>query len=155
MGYGGGMEMTRVVQMMRTAAWAPGCAAVLAMVLVGCEGDEPAKNPEKAPGVNVPDRGGKIPPVEVPKVPTDELSKAIEAFTGGHTKLVWSAHQNKKSADTYASGKSHCLAGLDTRDGKGVRIILEEKSNYARPMVTPGGEGIVYTFNNIERKGGS
>ncbi|MFV1995024.1 MAG: hypothetical protein ACC661_06275, partial [Verrucomicrobiales bacterium] len=86
--------------------------------------------------------------------PVDPLSVALEEFTENWTKVVWSQHQNPESSDTYASGKSHYLMGLDTRDGRGVRIILEEKSSYGRPMITPDGERIVYSYKDITRPDG-
>ncbi len=69
--------------------------------------------------------------------------KGLEAFTGGHTRVVWVIDENNH--DTFA-GTSHLkLMGFDSRDGQGEREILKEVSNYFAPRLTPDGQQIVFT----------
>lgn len=84
--------------------------------------------------------------------PKKGISKKIETLTGNHSKLVWSRYLGK-SDDVYVNGKTHQLWGIDTRDGLGVRAIVEKKSNYARPIISPDGKWIVYTNKHTERDG--
>jgi hypothetical protein len=81
-------------------------------------------------------------------------SKEIEALTGAHTRLVWAECAEPKDSDTYATGDSLLLIGLDTRDGLGERAILSKPGNYARPLLTSDGTGIVFSDKNTVRKGG-
>lgn len=82
----------------------------------------------------------------------EDLARQLEQLSGGaQTKLVWMWHQNTGNTDTYAVGRSHVLAGIDTRDGLGARVILAQQGNYARPMITPDGGAIVYTDKNVDR----
>lgn len=89
-----------------------------------------------------------------PEPPEDEFSQKIEAFTGGHTKAVWARYTGGGS-DVFANYDKLQLWGIDTRDGLGVRAILAEQSNYARPIVLPDGGGIVFSNKGTTRgKGG-
>lgn len=82
----------------------------------------------------------------------DKLSRKIEALTGNHSRLVWSRYVGE-SADSFVNGNQHQLWGIDTRDGLGVRVILKDKTNYSRPLISPDGKWIVYTNKHTERKG--
>ena len=79
------------------------------------------------------------------------MSKKVEALTGNHSRLAWLRYLGK-TADVYGSGKQHQLLGIDTRDGLGVRVIVEKKSNYARPLISPDGNWIIYSNKHTERK---
>ncbi len=85
--------------------------------------------------------------------PEEEVSKKIEAVTGNHSKLVWYQYQGK-TADTLGNGAQLQLWGIDTQDGLGVRVILEKKSSYVRPLISPDGKWIIYTNKHTERKSG-
>jgi len=112
-------------------------AAPLAFALAGCGGsnEEPEEKPKN---------GDK---------PTDPDSVRIEEFTGGHTKMVWSKHVGGGSTDVHLSYTKHQLWGIDTRDGKGIRQVVEVTNNYGRPLITPGGESIVWTNKGTEDAG--
>lgn len=84
--------------------------------------------------------------------PKEKVSKNIEALTGNHSKLVW-FHYTGETSDAFGNGKQHQLMGIDTRDGEGVRKILEKKSNYSRPLISPDGKWIIYSNKHTERKG--
>jgi hypothetical protein len=91
-------------------------------------------------------------PLSLPATqPTDALSLRVEALTGAHTKAVWSHHIGTNTPDPFCNGASHQLQGLDTQDSKGVRIILSQKSNYSRPLITPDGQSILYTRKIVTR----
>jgi hypothetical protein len=81
-------------------------------------------------------------------------SKQIEALTGAHTRMVWSECAEPKDSDTFATGDSLLLIGVDTRDGLGERAILSKPGNYARPLLTSDGTGIIFSDKNTVRKGG-
>lgn len=93
----------------------------------------------------------KEPQSQSAKEPNDTLSRSVEALTGAHTRAVWSHHIGTKTADPFCNGASHQLQGLDTRDGKGVRILLSKKGNYSRPLITPDGKSILYTRKIVSR----
>ena len=91
--------------------------------------------------------------------PSEGSGSELETVTGGHTRVVWMWHQAKKkdgtySNDTYANGNSHLLMGLDSRDGLGVRKLIDKKGNWARPIFSPDGDTVVYTDKNVTRKNG-
>jgi hypothetical protein len=88
------------------------------------------------------------------KAPVDSLSKEIEAFTGDHTRVVWTQAQKKGGPDTFAISNSLVLMGIDSRNGLGIRQIIEEKGNYSRPLVTSDGKTILFTDKNTSRKSG-
>jgi hypothetical protein len=73
----------------------------------------------------------------------------VEKFTGGHTRVVWLTDLYNK--DTFAERSELQLVGYDSRDGKGERIILGDRANYYRPLITPDGQQIVIS-NKQARK---
>jgi hypothetical protein len=83
--------------------------------------------------------------------PTEATSRQVEALTGAHTRAVWSHHLGTGTPDPFCNGASHQLHGLDTQDGLGVRILIEKKSNYSRPLITPDGETILFTRKIVTR----
>ncbi|HUU69565.1 MAG TPA: hypothetical protein VM186_08575 [Planctomycetota bacterium] len=42
-------------------------------------------------------------------------------------------------------GESLRLVGIDTDDGRGERVIIGQASGYAKPLITPKGDRIVFT----------
>jgi len=100
-------------------------------VFVGCGGDPGPQN-----GVIADDPG---------------LSSRIEEFTGAPTRIVWSQHQNPDASDTLLNGSQHALLGIDTSDGKGIRLLAEDRDNYARPLISPDGQEIIFSRKHYER----
>src|SRR5262249_14312337 len=47
--------------------------------------------------------------------------------------------------DSVALGQELKLMGFDSQDGKGERPILGETRNYAKPLLTPDGQRVVYS----------
>jgi len=112
-------------------------------LLVGCSGGEKPPS-EKGEGA-----------AEAAGVRRDGgVEEALVALVGAHARVVWMWHQSEAKSDTYGNGKQHLLAGFSTEDGKGVRVLLEGRGNYARPLLTPDGETVLYTDKRIRRKDG-
>lgn len=86
---------------------------------------------------------------------TEPLSRRLEEFVGGHAKLVWTKQLSGDRPDSSAVDDHLELWGLDTRDGRGARRILDDQDNYARPLVSPSGDHIVFTHKGIYKKPGS
>ncbi|MGK0189127.1 MAG: hypothetical protein ACI9R3_004944 [Verrucomicrobiales bacterium] len=123
---------------------AKGILTLLIALLCGGCGKEPASSSESARKK----RDNSRLTIEQP----DDLHRQVEKLTGGaQTKIVWEWHQGRGSTDTYSVGRKHVLAGMDTRDGLGARVILAEEGNYSRPMISPDGDWIVYTDKNAKR----
>lgn len=66
----------------------------------------------------------------------------VRALTGAHTRIVWVQHDGK---DPEAEGDQLVLMGVDTDDGKGERVILGKRGSYVKPLLTPGGNRIVFS----------
>lgn len=86
--------------------------------------------------------------------PLAGIDKAVEDFTGAHTRLVWTENLRLKNSDTFAIGDDLMLKGLDTRDGKGERMLQTKTGNYSRPILSSDGEVILFTDKDVRRKGG-
>lgn len=83
--------------------------------------------------------------------PKDERSRELEAFTSGHTRVVWSQSASRRRADPFVIGERMLLMGYDSRDGRGERRILELPGNYSRPLLSTDGEHIYYTDKQVSR----
>jgi hypothetical protein len=59
-------------------------------------------------------------------------------------RIVW-VQDMGDGRDVFAHGGSLRLMGLDTGDGKGERVISGTVGNYAKPLITPRGDRVVYT----------
>ncbi len=124
-------------------------AAAGLFALYGC-GDSDAEDKKKdKEAIGPGDNDGPIPALAniAPSKgkPSDAKSKEIEALTGAFTRIVWAQQQNPAKTDAHANGTRFKLLGWDTRDGKGERVILDQVTNYARPLLTPDGKRIVFT----------
>lgn len=75
---------------------------------------------------------------------TDRMSKSITALTGGRTKVVW-CQDCSEMTDAYAMGNHLQLAGYDTDDSRGARLILTRKRNYSRPLISPDGNCVLFS----------
>jgi hypothetical protein len=73
-----------------------------------------------------------------------EISKKVRALTGARTRIVW-PQQQQGSSGFEINSDDYMLKGFDTEDNRGERSILERVGSFASPMITPGGERIVYT----------
>ncbi len=124
--------------------WLKSIAAIAAVIhLAGC-GDQEANG-------QVDDQN--LQSHTILAAPQDPLSKQVEAFTKNHTRMVWMRYTKTDTNDVFANYEQFVLCGLDTRDGLGERVLIEDKSNYARPMISPDGSTIVFSDKNTDRKG--
>ena len=69
----------------------------------------------------------------------------VEILTGHRTRIVWVRQVVGDGNDPFATGKNFVLMGMDTRDGRGERPILDTVRNYRKPLFTEDGERIVFT----------
>ena len=58
-------------------------------------------------------------------------------------RIVW-VQDMGDGRDVFAQGGNLRLMGLDTGDGQGERVILGTVGNYAKPLITPLGDRVVY-----------
>lgn len=86
--------------------------------------------------------------MEAPHNPSAE----VEAFTGAHTRMVWSETSREGAFDSFALGERLALKGIDTMDGRGERLVLDVLGNYSRPLLTSDGQSILYTDKNTKYK---
>jgi hypothetical protein len=70
----------------------------------------------------------------------------VRALTGAHTRVVW---VQGDGTDPRAAGDQLILMGIDSDDGKGERVILEERRSYVKPLFTPRGDRIVFSSRVI------
>ena len=72
----------------------------------------------------------------------------VPADTGrlgpGHTRVVW-VQDTGNGTDFNGTGTQLVLMGLDSKDGRGERLILSAVSNYAKPLITPAGDQIIFS----------
>ena len=74
---------------------------------------------------------------EVYAIPHTDLENA-------RTRVAW-VQDMGEGKDPFAKGGNLRLMGLDTGDGQGERVILGTVGNYAKPLITPRGDRVVYT----------
>lgn len=121
-------------------------AAFLLTLLVTACSEATSKDGEKKAAANTP---AKLNPAEA--AAARMLADSVEEVTGDHTRAVWTKTLSEGGSDTYVNGTSHVLMGFDSQDGLGVRTLLGEKDNYARPLLSPDGQHVVFTNKNTER----
>lgn len=66
----------------------------------------------------------------------------VHALTGAHTRVVW---VQGDGSDPFALSKNLVLMGLDSDDGRGERVILNQRGSYVKPMLTARGDRIVFS----------
>jgi hypothetical protein len=76
-------------------------------------------------------------------------ARELEKVTGAHTRVVW-VQDLAEGKDIGAMSTQLLLMGFDSHDGRGERPILAEPANYAKPLITPLGDRIVFS-NHLDR----
>ena len=76
--------------------------------------------------------------------PLGAVAQQVRALTGAPTRIVWVQHTGD-GADIFARGEHLRLLGLDTEDGRGEREIVPGEGGFAQPMITPGGNHVVFS----------
>jgi len=80
-----------------------------------------------------------------------ESAKSQEVQAIPHTdpaasflRIAW-VQDTGEGRDPFAKGTNLRLMGMDSREGQVERIILGTAGNYSKPLITPGGDRVVYT----------
>ncbi len=115
-------------------------AAMLALALpsAGCAPESMAPPSSPAPAsVRAPDAAA-------------DAGAQLRKLTGVHTRAVWVQDLGDGTDTGLASGNLR-LMGFDSDDGRGERAILDEPSNYARPLIMPRGDRVVFSDRRARR----
>ncbi|MBE9546386.1 MAG: hypothetical protein IMF10_02690 [Proteobacteria bacterium] len=77
---------------------------------------------------------------------------ASERSVAGNARMriVW-VQDMGDGRDVFAQGTSLRLMGLDTGDGQGERVICGTPRNYAKPLITPPGNRVVFTDRSLKK----
>jgi hypothetical protein len=70
----------------------------------------------------------------------------VRALTGARTRAVW---VQGDGSDPRAAGDQLVLMGFDSHDGKGERVILDTRSSYVKPLITPSGNRVVFSSRPV------
>ena len=68
----------------------------------------------------------------------------LERLTGARTRVVW-IQDVADGTDIGGNRGRLRLMGYDSRDGLGARPLLPKRSNYAKPLITPLGNRVVFS----------
>lgn len=66
----------------------------------------------------------------------------VRDLTGVRTRVVWIQNDG---TDPLAQGENLALMGLDSDEGSAERVVLGARRNYAKPILTPNGDRIVFS----------
>ena len=69
----------------------------------------------------------------------------VGQFTGAPTRIVWVQDNSPGNRDIQAQGTQLQLMGYDSLDGQHERPLLQARSNYARPLLSPNGRQVIFT----------
>lgn len=84
----------------------------------------------------------------------ETLKEDVEEFADGkHVKAVWAESAADSPSDPHVKGDQLILAGFDSKAG-GYRVLRENPSNYARPLITPDGGSVLYTHKGTQNANG-
>ncbi len=95
----------------------------------------PAAEPGGARAVSV--------PANTEPVPTPIGDRAAPA--NPHLRVVWTRDVGD-GTDFFSLGDRLLLMAHDSRDGRGERVVLNETASYAKPLIAPDGESIVFSI---------
>ena len=79
-----------------------------------------------------------------PPAPARHAEDRVAAFAAARVRVVW-IQDAQRGADFFALSASLTLHGYDSHDGLGERTILSTVANYAKPLITPDGEQVVFS----------
>ena len=74
-----------------------------------------------------------------------DTASDVLALTGSRTRCVWVQDRSPLNNDILAHGRRLKLMAFDTHDGQGERSVLTSVRNYAKPLISPRGDRIVYS----------
>ena len=102
---------------------------------------EPAAEPTRPTAGPAP---ASATPAPSPRSVTTARPRSEQSDTP-RTKVTW-IRDVGDGTDVLSFGDQLVLMGLDSADGLGERVLLERPASYARPMVTPSGNEIVFSI---------
>ncbi|MEX0887256.1 MAG: LamG-like jellyroll fold domain-containing protein [Phycisphaeraceae bacterium] len=73
-----------------------------------------------------------------------EVHDALRELTGAPTRVVW-VRDTGDGSDVFAESDRLVLMGFDTESPAGPEPLLASPGNYSRPLITPRGDGVVYS----------
>ncbi len=146
----------------------PKTRVVLAMclltVLAGCVGPRddsgvaeigqvpgPVATPTaRASEDGIPSRSASEPPVlassrEATAPGARVRDSAPPSVPGPHLRVIWTRDLGD-GTDYNSSGDQLVLMAYDSEDDRGERVVLSEPASYAKPLITPDGESVVFTI---------
>jgi len=86
-----------------------------------------------------------------PSYVSKNTAASERSFAGNaRMRIVW-VQDMGEGRDVFAQGGNLRLMGMDTGDGQGERVILGTVGNYAKPLITPRGDRVVYS-DRIRKK---
>ena len=124
-------------------------------LLCGCVGPGAGADSAGTPARHgVEDRGAEASAASGRAAPQALAVEPASATTrqGGHERrmrVTWTRDLGD-GTDFISLGDQLVLMAYDSRDGRGERVVLGEPASYAKPLITPDGESIVFT---IRRRG--
>ena len=89
------------------------------------------------------DASARVVAAELQDHESAEPASAVDTLTGGRTKVVW-VQDLGDGTDVFGVGAQLVLMGFDTGDDLGERVILGTPGSYAKPLITPSGNRIIY-----------
>jgi len=91
--------------------------------------------------------GGASEPKDYVTNPSESLSEFAD---GSRAKVVWARATGDNHSDTFVEKPIHQLWKLDSDVGE-EQLLIEDLGNYRRPLITPDGEGVVYSDHLTNR----
>lgn len=80
-----------------------------------------------------------------------EETGSLSDFAGAHTRVVWVQDHGTANSDTLATGQRLKLMGLDSEDGRSERAILGDLRNYAKPLLSPDGQHVIFSDQQTQK----
>jgi hypothetical protein len=122
----------------------PGAKAISALVFstaIAChrpltEGDSGSSTPSAS--------AGQIKPNDPRDGNTTRVRFLLERLAGARVRVVWTRDLGD-GTDILSSGEKLMLMGFDSGDHRGERPILSAPAGYAKPLITPNGDRVVYS----------
>lgn len=140
----------------RGAAPARWLSLALASALAACSAPGPGPDvaettaaQEPGPPASVNGPSGVASAVPVPETPCLEAmpATASPAEPVPHLRVAWTRDVGD-GTDFNSAGEHLVLMACDSEDGRGERVLLDEPASYAKPLITPDGETVVFTVRH-------
>ncbi|MGH8017337.1 MAG: LamG-like jellyroll fold domain-containing protein [Opitutaceae bacterium] len=73
-----------------------------------------------------------------------QLGEELRNLTGARTRVVW-IQDVAGEGDVFGRSARMALIGVDSSDGRGERLLVLEPGYYAKPLITPKGDRVVFS----------